>query len=294
MTELPEELFTALPNLAELHWEVQELVQNLMAAIPPRLYANSMFLTALPENIGNLYNLEKLFANGNCFTSLPESFSRLQSLNDLGLYGVPWLPALKPGKVMSYEQFLAKLKMWKLDRWLEAPEHKSVKPGEEPFFDQDSNGVLDADEVGKLNAYLFSIFPRFGYKGIEPPGIVIASSSFAIRPLPSGWVPHGDSRVPQPGGFVSVPPEIGNLQELKMFNVSHNPNLLTIPAEVGTISCLTRLELESCPLLKTPPKEIRAKGFTTTFAYLRRLMSGSLPCKRTKLMLVGLGGAGKT
>lgn len=54
------------------------------------------------------------------------------------------------------------------------------------------------------------------------------------------------------------------------------------------------LELEECPLLKTPPKEIRVKGFSTTFAYLQRLMSGSMQCKRTKLMLVGLGGAGKT
>lgn len=57
---------------------------------------------------------------------------------------------------------------------------------------------------------------------------------------------------------------------------------------------LEGLEMEECPLLKTPPKEIRAKGFSTTFAYLRRLVSGSMPCKRTKLMLVGLGGAGKT
>lgn len=52
--------------------------------------------------------------------------------------------------------------------------------------------------------------------------------------------------------------------------------------------------MDECPLLRTPPKEIRVKGFSTTFAYLRRLMSGSIPCKRTKLMMVGLGGAGKT
>ena len=64
--------------------------------------------------------------------------------------------------------------------------------------------------------------------------------------------------------------------------------------KVNGFYVLTELELEECPLLKTPPKEIRAKGFSTTFAYLQRLMSGSMQCKRTKLMLVGLGGAGKT
>jgi hypothetical protein len=30
------------------------------------------------------------------------------------------------------------------------------------------------------------------------------------------------------------------------------------------------------------------------YAYLRRLLTGSVECKRTKLMFVGLGGAGKT
>lgn len=38
------------------------------------------------------------------------------------------------------------------------------------FFDEDGNGLLDRAEMGKLNAYLFNMFPRFGYKGTEPPG----------------------------------------------------------------------------------------------------------------------------
>jgi Ca2+-binding EF-hand superfamily protein len=38
------------------------------------------------------------------------------------------------------------------------------------FFDKDGNGVLDNEEMGQLNAALFNMFPRFGYKGLEPPG----------------------------------------------------------------------------------------------------------------------------
>ncbi|XP_060062845.1 uncharacterized protein LOC132543370 [Ylistrum balloti] len=60
------------------------------------------------------------------------------------------------------------------------------------------------------------------------------------------------------------------------------------------IYVLEGLALEECPLLKTPPKEIRDRGFKATLAYLKRLQTGSVDCKRTKLMLVGLGGAGKT
>ena len=56
----------------------------------------------------------------------------------------------------------------------------------------------------------------------------------------------------------------------------------------------TVIHLSECTLLKTPPKEIVARGFVAVMGYLKRLRLGASPCKRTKLMLVGLGGAGKT
>jgi len=68
-----------------------------------------------------------------------------------------------------------------------------------------------------------------------------------------------------------------------MYHINQNHLTLTI-----------ELELDDCPLLKTPPREIRDKGVHSVMAYLRRLMSGAELSKRTKLMLVGLGGAGKT
>ena len=54
------------------------------------------------------------------------------------------------------------------------------------------------------------------------------------------------------------------------------------------------MPLRGCPSLKTPPKEIVRRGFSAIYGYLRRLQMGAVECKRTKLMLVGLGGAGKT
>ena len=40
-------------------------------------------------------------------------------------------------------------------------------------------------------------------------------------------------------GIVSIPPEISKLQDLRLLNVSHNPNLLSLPAELGTVTSLT-------------------------------------------------------
>ena len=45
------------------------------------------------------------------------------------------------------------------------------------FFDENSNGVLDFQEIGKLNAAMYNLFPRFGYKGTEQPGTEIFSLS---------------------------------------------------------------------------------------------------------------------
>ena len=58
--------------------------------------------------------------------------------------------------------------------------------------------------------------------------------------------------------------------------------------------CLPGVEVSDCPSLNTPPREIQSRGTSAIIAYMQRLQSGSLQCKRTKLMLVGLGGAGKT
>ena len=64
--------------------------------------------------------------------------------------------------------------------------------------------------------------------------------------------------------------------------------------KIYTYFLLPALGLRSCPSLKTPPKEIVSRGFQAVFGYLHRLQMGSVECWRTKLMLVGLGGAGKT
>jgi hypothetical protein len=47
-------------------------------------------------------------------------------------------------------------------------------------------------------------------------------------------------------------------------------------------------------MLRTPPKEICDQGMKTTIAYLKRLSQGSRAVYQTKLMVVGLGGVGKT
>ena len=94
-------------------------------------------------------------------------------------------------------------------------------------------------------------------------------------------------------GIKVIPDGIKTLKSLAIFNLNYCIELETISAEVGFLP-LKELNLTGCMSLKTPPPEIIRRGHTQTMAFLQRLISGSTACKRTKLMLVGLGGAGKT
>ncbi|XP_060074414.1 uncharacterized protein LOC132554131, partial [Ylistrum balloti] len=276
-----------------------DISQNRMDVLPPvliklpelkRLVANDLFLTSLPENIGDMPNLNVLYMNGNCLTKLPKSFAKLQKLKELSLPGVMWMKN-KSNQYHSKSYFEKFLEGRGIQRLLAAlPESEKLNHDDMfQLFDFDSSGTLDTKEIARLNASLFSIFPRFGYKGIDPPDDN-TPSGFPEEILTLKNLTYLNL---QYQGIVHVPAGIQNLEKLDNMTLAFNPNLLSIAAEAGRCP-LKRLTLDDCPLLKTPPKEIRERGFTTTYAYLKRLLTGSVDCKRTKLMLVGLGGAGKT
>ncbi len=91
-----------------------------------------------------------------------------------------------------------------------------------------------------------------------------------------------------------VPDEISKLKHLKVLKLKYCIFLEILSASVGYLPALNELDITGCVSLKTPPIEIQRKGFQSIVAYLKRLRTGSVACKRTKLMFVGLGGAGKT
>ncbi|XP_046562629.1 LOW QUALITY PROTEIN: uncharacterized protein LOC124271531 [Haliotis rubra] len=287
--DIPE----SIANMTELNR--LDISNNLLKEVPACickltklvcLYIRTMQLTSLPDEIGNLTLLEKFYLNENAISELPPSFTKLTNLKQLSLNGVSWVK-IKANTILSKRNFENTLRAANLQHFLDKNEQDRTAIFQ--YFDENTNGTLEPAEIGKLNATIFYTFPRFGYMGSEPPD----------EDTPCGFPQELLSLEKleylslQYQGIVSVPEDIGRLKNLKVLNLSHNPYLLSIPAQTGSLP-LKRLELDECPMLKTPPKEIRAKGFSATCAYLRRLLSGSVECRRTKLMMVGLGGAGKT
>ncbi|XP_033750666.1 uncharacterized protein LOC117334925 [Pecten maximus] len=271
---------------------------NRMEVLPPiitklynltHLHARGLMLTSLPDNIGNLSKLIVLNLNENCLTKLPKlprSFSMLHNLRELYLAGIGWIQN-KANNFLSKTNFDAATGTIK--RWLEGNDDKNQENDMFQYFDLDGSGTLDTQEISRANAVLYEVFPRFGYKGKSSPDDKTSSG------FPEEILTLKNLRILdlQYQGIVHVPKGIENLKNLTTLQLNSNPHLLSVAAEAGRCP-LQHLNISECPLLKTPPKEIRERGFATTHAYLKRLLTGSVDCKRTKLMLVGLGGAGKT
>ena len=92
--------------------------------------------------------------------------------------------------------------------------------------------------------------------------------------------------------ITKIPGSIRMLKKLKVLKLKYCVYLEQLSPKLGLLK-LKELDLTGCISLKTPPKEIQKRGVVSILAYLNRLGDGFVQCKRTKLMMQGLGSAGK-
>ncbi|XP_064618850.1 uncharacterized protein LOC135482601 [Lineus longissimus] len=244
------------------------------------LIADNLHLATLSESLKNLSNLLHLSLKGAVLSGLPKAITKLKKLERLELAGIPWLD-VKPGHFITEQAFREYLRSIN-------DENQQVLADIVPRFDKFVS-VIDEKEAGKLNAELFRVFTRFGFHGDYQP-VEDRAGGFPPEIFELENLTYLDLSYQ---GVVFVPEDISRLTKLKTLLLNDNPYLTLLPGAVGNLP-LERLAIDDCPSLKTPPPEICSKGFMALMGYLRRLVAGSVACKRTKLMIVGLGGAGKT
>jgi len=151
-------------------------------------------------------------------------------------------------------------------------------------FDSNKKGYLNKDDVIQLNSFVFKKFTRLGSEAVSGSS-GIPQAIFTLENLTSLDLSFQAIRF--------IPDEIEKLRHLKSLNVSHCILLESLSHKLSNLD-IKQLNVDRCVSLKTPPQEICRRGTVSILAYLKRLNSGSVLCKRTKLMLVGLGEAGKT
>ena len=235
----------------------------------------------LPANI-RLLTIDKLRLNAMPF----ELGSSTNQLKELVFSGIPWISIDLRGRSRARSQQNVMLDkenvLGQLNCIFDAQESAELFS----YFDSTNSGFLKLEELNKLNAFIFKRLPRLGdndnfldYGGITP-------SIFELTSLTHLNLSYQAIKF--------IPNQIENLKNLEELILNNCIILETLSVKISNLKQLKKLSLLECLSLKTPPPEIVNRGFASIISYLARLSMGEVLCKRTKLMLVGLGEAGKT
>ncbi|RNA38605.1 serine threonine- kinase pats1 [Brachionus plicatilis] len=202
-----------------------------------------------------------------CFDLNPESIVELK------LSGIPLMDMDKYGKIDSLISFDNLKNEFKKSKIIKEYQVRKLFNN----FDWNSNGYLETREITKINAFIFKKYLRLGPNIPE-----IIFKMVNIKTLDLSFQ-----------SIEQIPDEIENLKNLKSLILNNCILLENISPKLANLS-INKLDLNNCLSLVTPPSEVVKRGFNSVLTYLKRLLSGSVELKRTKLMLVGLGQAGKT
>ncbi|CAF4077014.1 unnamed protein product, partial [Rotaria sordida] len=285
-----------------------KLIENPLKSLPKNCFSPKSLETVELCKLGQLVDIDSnaefssqlkiLLITESILTTLPYTLSTcgLNKLKKFALNGVPWWGAtgLSVNEIIEYDSFRRRFEIYVDDDELKKIHH---------MYDIDLNGYLSYSEINLMNAHMYRYIPRSApnISSVEPTD---SNDSNSLRQEP---LLNDLSGIPsvifqldsltefslEYQGIKFIPDAIKNLKNLLKLNLNYCIELETLSAYVGCLS-LQELNLNGCVSLKTPPIEITRRGHIETMAFLKRLLSGSTSCKRTKLMLVGLGGAGKT
>ena len=285
--EIPESLFS-LKSLNQLHIKDNSvnILPNSFQALKSLkvLTLQALRLKESPPSIELPKKLTNLEVNSLAVNKFPFDLSKCaKSLTVLIFTAVEWI-VLEQNEASTV--LIGMLQLTKTFKHILT--ENQIKRLFHQFNDK-KTGYLDQEGVTKLNAFVFKKFPRLG-DDIEAKDLKnisgIPDSIFSLANLTYLDLSFQAIRF--------VPSEITNLKNLEALVLNNCILLENISSNISDIKSLNKIELRNCFSLKTPPPEICARGSVAILAYLKRLSTGSVQYKRTKLMLVGLGEAGKT
>lgn len=303
------------------HLKYLELIRNELTEIPKSVYLCKKleclviednpitYFSTEHDTFSEMTGLKKLFISNVKFDStrtqmvvLPESLEELvctsiaaefipfdfklcsSTLETLTFTGFKWIDLEEFGGAnacLSLENL--KTKLVKENKLMSASEVEKLLQQ----FDNDGSGYLESEELIHLNALLFKSFDRLGFNKNNNPATPsgLPNDLFTLSSLTELDLSYQAIRF--------IPNQIEELKSLRYLTLKNCLLLQSLSSKCGLLD-LYNIELDNCISLKTPPAEVVNRGFDSLMTYLKRLNTGSVLCKKTKLMLVGLGEAGKT
>ncbi|EDV23062.1 uncharacterized protein TRIADDRAFT_57945 [Trichoplax adhaerens] len=289
LTDLPDDFKDCSRNLQELN-----LASNYLTSLPNyigsfisllELDLSYNLISSLPTSLCRLTSLITLNLAGHQLKVLPSGLDQLSLLKNLNLSGMPVME-ITEASVLHRNNMRVTLTKGQPNRPVNGYDNDDYIDLFQAC-DEDGNHVLDYLELNKLNNLLFTKIVRLNEMFDENnDNQQNAWPILGLKNLENLTLDYLPIR--------SIPEDFGNcLTNLKTLSLRHCLLLESLPASLGGLH-LTKLEIVGTEKMRTPPPEITARGLNSVMAYLKRLSYGSSECKRTKLMMVGLGGAGKT
>ncbi|PID58617.1 GTPase [candidate division KSB3 bacterium] len=305
--DLRQNQLTALPpefgQLSAL--QVLDLRQNQLTALPPELgqlralkklslWGNQ--LTALPPEFGQLRALQYLLLSQNQLTALPQEFGQLRALQHLELIQnqltalPPELGQLRALQYLNLRQnqltalppelgqlrALKKLSLWGNQLTALPPEFGQLRALQHLDLSQNQ---------------LIALPPEFGQLSALQ-DLYLGGNRLTALPPEFGRLRALELLDLSQNQLTALPPDLGQLRPLLDLDLSKN-QLTGLPLDLGRLHQLWRLGLAGNPLA-CPPPEILQQGCQGILAFLQELQDGSSQQWRSKLILVGEGGVGKT
>ncbi|CAD5126586.1 DgyrCDS14676 [Dimorphilus gyrociliatus] len=283
---------TALKHVDRIAYSIEnfQIIKSPIKTIHPSigkcslittLRFENLLLSDLPMELSNLTLLKFLYLTGNLFENVPKVISQLSNLTQLNLDAINFTPF--HSKILETD--IVSLEEWKYTYNENYSQLSSVG------FDEGSmmklfkeiasdDSLKSRDEIQEFHAVLYKKLPRItSWNVLEN----LHKQSFKILVILNLKYTS----------FQTLDDSIEYLENLHILDISFNLLLEEISPKIAYLPLQT-LYLENCPSLRTPPKVIAVKSLKHIQNYMRALDKGYVSCKRTKLMLVGLGGGGKT
>lgn len=253
-------------------------------------------LTAVPESLGRLTGLAYLSLVNNKLTALPKALGNLTSLDTLtvganALHTVPeWFRNLVNLRTLSLNRTrLTDLPIWlgeltELTYLHIGANRLAVLPGSLADLRNLTTLYMGDNLLGALPEWLA------GLTGLT----VLTVNNNRLTTLPE-WL--GDltgltSLTVADNQLTELPETMSRLQSLTTLDLDNN-QLTALPPWLGGLPALEKLSTGG-NLLTDPPTEIRATGTEAVLAFLRAKQAGSARQWKSKLLIVGEGGVGKT
>lgn len=220
-------------------------------------------IDSLPDSFENLINLTELTIKLCCFKEFPNCLFKLVKLQNLTFNAFEnTLVLLKDDLNKCFDE------NWKIFQKFGLNKQKFMSI------------VKNHQEENFIKKELFEFIPCLSEISFQLASMMNISKNLTFLELSYQ-------------NFAIIDDTIAILYNLRVLLLKSNENLQEITPKICRLPLIS-LKIENCPLLKTPPMEIVKNGMEEIMNYMKRLLESSVECKRTKLMVVGLGGAGKT